>query len=81
MHILDISTLFHSTGTAKLADLSVYETAAKAAISPGADATLTGPRPVWLYLRLAHALHGHWRSLTYDSPVTETVLVFNRDPT
>ena len=32
----------------------------------GADVTLTVP--VWLYLRLAHALHGIARSLCYDSP-------------
>jgi len=47
---------------------------------PGADVTLTGPGPVWLYLRLAHTLHGICRSLTYDSPVSGPVVVFNHDP-
>lgn len=80
MQILDISTLYHSTETAKLADLHGYEAAAKDAISPGADATLTGPAPVWLYLRLAHALHGHCRSLTYESPVSGPVPIFDHNP-
>ena len=41
---------------------------------------LTGPAPVWLYLRLAHALHGRVRTLTYDSPVTGPVPVFDHTP-
>lgn len=80
MTTLDLSTLYAATGQAKLADLLAYETAAKAAIPPGTDATLTGPGPVWLYLRLAHALHGHCRSLHYDSPVSGPVLIFDHSP-
>ncbi len=80
MTTLDISTLYAATGQAKLDALPEYETAAKAAIPPGGDATLTGHGPVWLYLRLAHALHGHCRSLSYDSPVTGPVSVFNHNP-
>jgi hypothetical protein len=81
MTTLDISTLYQATGQAKLSELPAYEAAARAAIPPGADATLTGPGPVWLYLRLAHALHGHCRTLTYDSPVTGPVTIFNHNPT
>lgn len=80
MTTLDISTLYQATGQAKIADLPTYEAAAKYAIPPGGDATLTGPGPVWLYLRLAHALHGHCRSLTYVSPVTGSILVFDHNP-
>ncbi|SPE58794.1 conserved hypothetical protein [Verrucomicrobia bacterium] len=47
---------------------------------PGAEVTLTGNGPVWLYLRLAHALHGRARKLLYDSPVTGPVEIFNHDP-
>jgi CRISPR-associated protein (Cas_csx3) len=47
---------------------------------PGSDVTLTGPGPVWLYLRLAHRLHGIARSLRYDSPVTGPVVVFDHNP-
>ncbi len=77
---LDISTLYAATGTAKLADLPAYEAAVKQAVSRGADVTLTGPGPVWLYLRLAHTLHGIARVLAYDSPVTGSVIVFDHNP-
>ena len=45
-----------ATETAKLADLLGYEQAAKSVVPPGADVTLTGPGPVWLYLKIGHAL-------------------------
>lgn len=77
---LDLSTLFAATGTAKLADLPAYEARVKELVSAGSDVTLTGHAPVWLYLRLAHALHGRARRLSYDSPVTGPVEIFNHDP-
>lgn len=77
---LDLATLYAPTGTAKLADLPAYEKQAKKLVPPGADVTLTGQAPVWLYLRIAHALHGIARSLTYDSPVTGPVTIFDHNP-
>lgn len=77
---LDLSTLYSSTGSAKLADLSAYEARVEELVPPGADVTLTGNAPVWLYLRLAHTLHGRVRKLFYDSPVTGPVEIFNHDP-
>ena len=77
---LDLSTLYAATGQAKLADLPAYEAHVKELVPAGADVTLTGPAPVWLYLRLAHALHGRARILTYESPVTGPVEVFNHNP-
>ena len=77
---LDLSTLYAATGTAKLADLPAYEKAAKEACPSGADIVLTGQAPVWMYLRIAHALHGRARRLVYDSPVTGPVEVFNHNP-
>lgn len=78
--ILDIPTLYAATGTAKLADLPAYETHVKELVPSGADVTLTGPGPVWLYLRIAHVLHGRVRMLNYDSPVTGPVEIFNHNP-
>ncbi len=49
-------------------------------VPPGKEVILTGPAPVWLHLRLAHALHGRVRRLLYDSPVTGPVEIFNHDP-
>lgn len=78
--ILDLSTLYDATGQAKLADLPAYETRVREIVPPGADLTLTGKAPVWLYLRISHALHGRARILTYDSPVTGPVEIFNHNP-
>lgn len=77
---LDLSTLYAATGQAKLADLPDYERRVKDLVAPGAEVTLTGHAPVWMYLRIAHALHGRARKLSYDSPVTGPVEVFNRNP-
>jgi len=78
--VVDLATLYATTGTAKLADLPAYEARVKELVPPGADVTLTGNGPVWLYLRLAHALHGRVRKVFYDSPVTGPVETFNHDP-
>lgn len=77
---LDLSTLFAETKTAKLDALPAYEARVKELVPPGADVTLTGPAPVWLYLRIAHSLHGRVRILSYDSPVTGLIEIFNHDP-
>lgn len=78
--ILDISTLYAATGQAKLADLPAYEARVREMVPAGSDVTLTGPGPVWLYLRLAHLLHGRARILSYSSPVSGPVEIFNHDP-
>jgi len=77
---IDLETLYAATGQAKLADLAAYEVRLAGLVPPGADVTLTGRAPVWLYLRLAHALHGRARILRYDSPVTGPVEIFNHNP-
>lgn len=77
---IDLSTLYAATGTAKLADLPEYERRLHELVPPGTEVTLTGPAPVWLYLRLAHTLHGRAKRLCYESPVTGVVEIFNHDP-
>ena len=77
---IDLSELYAATGQAKLAELPAYEAKVKELVPPGADVTLTGHAPIWLYLRAAHALHGRARILTYDSPVTGPVEIFNHNP-
>lgn len=77
---IDVSTLYEEHGQAKLSLLKDYETACLNQAGKGADIVLTGPGPVWLYLFLAHALHGKARSLSYDSPVTGPVEIFNHNP-
>jgi hypothetical protein len=41
---------------------------------------LTGAGPVWLYLKIAHVLHGKAKRLIYRSPVTGDVIIFDHDP-
>jgi hypothetical protein len=35
---------------------------------------------VWLYLRLAHALHGRAKRLNYRAPVVGDLVIFDHDP-
>jgi hypothetical protein len=76
--VINLSTFF--TETAKLGDLPSYVERARAAAGEGNDVILTGQAPVWLYLKVAHALHGRARKLTYSSPVTGDVVIFDHDP-
>ena len=78
--IVDLSTFRSSTGPAKLVERDRYTAAVLEAVPAGAEVTLTGPAPVWLYLAVGHALHGQARRLLYDSPVTGIVVIFDHDP-
>jgi len=75
---VDISTLFE--GSAKLAELDSYIQKAKELSGEGNNVILTGAAPVWLYLKIAHALHGKARKLIYNSPVTGDVVIFDHNP-
>ena len=68
------------TSTAKLSELSSYIQEAIDLAGNGKDVVLTGVTPVWLYLKIAHALHGKVKSLAYHSPVTGHVVIFNHSP-
>jgi hypothetical protein len=71
--------LFYS-GTAKLIEMQAYIEKALDAAGEGNDVVLTGKAPVWLYLKIAHALHGKARKLIYRSPVTGDVVIFDHNP-
>lgn len=66
--------------TARLSDLPEYVKRAIAEAGVGEDVVLTGAAPIWMYLKIAHALHGVARRLVYRSPVTGDVLVFDHSP-
>ncbi|MCX8125544.1 MAG: hypothetical protein N3E40_00165, partial [Dehalococcoidia bacterium] len=78
MKVVEMNTLFN--GTAKLADLDAMVARAKELAGEGDDVVLTGAGPVWLYLAVAHALHGKARKLVYRSPATGDVLIFDHNP-
>lgn len=65
---------------AKLGLLPEYEAKTIELAGEGNEVVLTGAGPVWLYLRLAHALHGKALTLKYDSPATGEVVVFDHNP-
>ena len=65
---------------AKFSELPQYLDRAKELAGEGNDVVLTGQGPVWLYLKIAHALHGKARRLIYRSPVTGDVVIFDHDP-
>ncbi len=75
--VLDISELFKDTETAKLSQLNLYIKKAKDLAGEGNDVVLTGAGPVWLYLKIAHALHGKAKRLIYRSPVTGDIVIFD----
>jgi CRISPR-associated Csx3 family protein len=76
--IIDLSTFY--TSTAKLSELDSYIQKARDLAGNGNEVVLTGQSPVWLYLKIAHALHGKARKLIYRSPVTGAVVIFDHSP-
>lgn len=77
-NIIDVESLFSSN--AKLINLDVYVRQAKKLAGEGNVVILTGQGPIWLYLKIAHALHGVARKLIYRSPVTGDVVIFDHSP-
>ncbi len=78
--IFDISKLYSDTETARLSHLNEYIQRALDLAGEGNDVILTGAAPVWLYLKIAHALHGKAKKLIYRSPVTGDVVIFDHSP-
>jgi hypothetical protein len=78
MTIIDLNTFFENT--AKLSDLDSYIQKAREIAGEGNEIVLTGAAPVWLYLKIAHALHGKAKKLIYRSPVTGDVVIFDHGP-
>jgi hypothetical protein len=76
--LIDLKALYGDT--AKLSDLPTYLDKALALAGEGNEVVLTGAGPVWLYLKIAHALHGKAKQLVYRSPVTGDVVIFDHDP-
>lgn len=65
---------------AVLSELDVYIQKALDLAGEGEEVVLTGAGPVWLYLKIAHALHGKAKRLIYRSPVAGDVVIFDHNP-
>ena len=76
---INVEELYAVDETALLAHLSEYERKAVSQLPSDTvvDVCLTGGGPIWLYLRIAHALHGLVRVLSYSSPAAGKVMIFN----
>jgi len=72
--------LFSNKRPAKLSDLPQYLMEAENKAGSGNEVILTGRAPIWLYLAVAHALHGKAKKLIYRSPVTGDVVIFDHNP-
>ena len=77
---INVDSLYSSDSTAKLSDLGSYVQMAQEIAGEGNEVILTGAGPVWLYLKIAHALHGKAKKLIYRSPVTGDVVIFDHSP-
>ncbi|MCS7187512.1 MAG: CRISPR-associated protein Csx3, partial [Armatimonadota bacterium] len=73
--VIDLKSLYGEV--AKLDELTSYLERAKELAGEGNEVVLTGQAPVWLYLAVAHALHGKAKRLLYTSPTTGEVLIFD----
>lgn len=76
--IIDLEPLIE--GRAHLQELDRYVQQAVALAGEGNEVVLTGQAPIWLYLKIAHALHGKARRLVYRSPVSGEVEIFDHSP-
>ena len=77
---INLQSFYEETATAKLAKLDEYLKKALSLAGEGNEVILTGAAPIWLYLKIAHALHGRARKLIYTSPVTGEVVIFDHSP-
>lgn len=78
--LISAETLYEYDGNARLTHLCDYVGQALSLAGEGNDVVLTGAGPIWLYLKIAHALHGKARKLIYRSPVTGDVVIFDHSP-
>ena len=78
--VIEINHLWEKDITAKLEKIPEYIRESNELAGLGNHIVLTGPAPIWLYLKIAHALHGTARRVIYSSPVTGEIEIFNHSP-
>lgn len=80
MKFITIDLRLFYDDTAKIDNLADYRKKALGLAGNGNNIILTGAAPVWLYLYIAHALHGKAKSLRYSSPVVNGLVIFDHNP-
>jgi len=79
--VVDLSTFY--TSRARFSEISLYRQKVidlVAVAGSDKEVILTGAAPVWLYLDIAHALHGRVKSLIYRNPVTGDAVIGDYAP-
>jgi len=77
---IELDKLFQDTTTAKIENLPRYLEEVEKLAGEGNIVVLTGQAPIWLYLKVAHLLHGKAKKLIYRSPVTGDITIFDHNP-
>ncbi|HHF42188.1 MAG TPA: hypothetical protein ENL38_00535 [Candidatus Aminicenantes bacterium] len=75
---INVASLYK--GKAKLNQLHEYLEKVSALAGEGNEIVLYGEGPIWLYLKIAHFLHGKAKKLIYRSPVVNNLVIFDHDP-
>jgi len=82
--IIELDQIYktNSSETAKLNLVKDYTDKILEQAGEGNIILLTGPAPIWLYLKAAHALHGKAKKLLYSAPGQgiEDFIIFDHDP-
>ena len=78
--LISININYLYSDKAKLSELNLYINKAVSLAGDGKKVILTGEGPIWLYLSVAHALHGKAKKMIYRSPVAGDVVIFDHDP-
>ena len=82
--VIDMRELYTAISgeTAKVSELYNYIARAKELAGEGNEVVLTGAAPIWMYLKIAHALHGKARRLLYTAPGQgiKDLEIFSHDP-
>ncbi|ACI21809.1 MULTISPECIES: CRISPR-associated protein Csx3 [Thermodesulfovibrio] len=77
--VIDMRQIYEGD-QAKIKDIPDYIKKALELAGEGNEIILTGQGPIWLYLKIAHALHGKAVKLIYRSPVTGDIVIFDHSP-
>lgn len=77
---IELDKLFQDTTTAKIENLPKYLEKVEKLVGDGNIVVITGPAPIWLYLKVAHLLHGKAKKLIYRSPITGDIIIFDHNP-
>ena len=76
--VIDVEELYKEDGTALTSKINDYLKKLDSMYDfNGRTVLLTGRGPIWLYLKIAHYLHGYVRELLYESPVTGKIVIFD----